>query len=99
MIAGSARWPAVASSVRTAAARSAVATVDRMAPPARPRGRLVSHPSSSSIAYTMTHRGKPPCQNMNIQAVLWGPAPRRPVDANKPGNVSMWEIAMTAVNR
>ena len=47
----------------------------------------------------MTNSGNPPCQNMYSHAVLWDPAPSRPVAANRPGNVSAWATVIEAVNR
>src|SRR5438876_10785003 len=84
MIAGRESWPAVARSVSPHAATRTAATLDRTATRAPPRGRLVSRPSSLSSPYALTRRGKPACQNIYSQAVLWGPAPSRPVGENRP---------------
>ncbi len=66
---------------------------------ARPLVPGTSRASPFNSPYAMTRSGKPPCQNMYSQAVLWGPAPSRPVGENRPGKVSACETAMKAVSR
>jgi hypothetical protein len=97
MTAGSTPFPAVASRVKAVTTATTEAPHASMTAPARRRGATVTW--WSSRAYAMTNRGKPPCQNMYIQAVLWGPAPSRPVGAKRPGKVRAWQTVMVAVNR
>ena len=102
MMRGSRSWPAVASSASATVAPTAATMHSPMGIAARRCGPGIgpgARDFARSSAYAATASGKPLCQNTYNQAVVWSPAPSRPVGANSPGKVSMWVPAMKPVNR